>query len=100
MVANRHISNISIIIAKYMVLKDDMLTAKNNRFLNLKIEDDSKLLKIVIIKKKSNISNSIILLIENIWKLSQDLCIYDCCRIYRETNKTINYFTKKGICNL
>ena len=52
MVANRHISNISIIIAKYMVLKDDMLTAKNNRFLNLKIEDDSKLLKIVIIKKK------------------------------------------------
>ena len=80
MVANRHISNISIIIAKYMVLKDDMLTAKNNWFLNLKIEDDSKLLKIVIIKK-SNIPNSIILLIENIWKLSQDLCIYDCCRI-------------------
>ena len=82
-----------------MVLKDDMLTAKNNWFLNLKIEDDSKLLKIVIIKK-SNIPNSIILLIENIWKLSQDLCIYDCCRIYRETNRTINYFIKKGICNL
>ena len=63
-----------------MVLRDDMLTAKNNRFANLKIEGDLKLLKIVIIKK-SNIFNFIMLLIENIWKLSQDLCIYDCCRI-------------------
>ena len=99
MVASRHISNILIIITKYMVLRDDMLTAKNNRFANLKIEGDLKLLKIVIIKK-SNIFNFIMLLIENIWKLSQDLCIYDCCRIYRETNKTINYFTKKCICNL
>lgn len=80
MVASRHISNILIIITKYMVLRDDMLTAKNNRFANLKIEGDLKLLKIVIIKK-SNIFNFIMLLIENIWKLSQDLCIYDCCRI-------------------
>ena len=37
---------------------------------------------------------------ENIWKLSQNLYIYDCHHIYREVNRTTNCLAKKGICNL
>lgn len=40
------------------------------------------------------------LLMEDIWKLSQDLYIYDCHYIYREANRTTDCLAKKGICNL
>ena len=61
MVVSRHISNTSIIMA----LKDDMLTVKNNKFLNLEINND---LRIVIdyYNKKNNIYNFIMLLIDDI----------------------------------
>ena len=61
MVISRHISNTSIIMA----LRDDMLTVKNNKFLNLEINND---LRIVIdyYNKKNNIYNSIMLLIDDI----------------------------------
>ena len=61
MVVSRHISYTSII----MVLRDDMLTVKNNKFLNLEINND---LRIVIdyYNKKNNIYNSILLLIDDI----------------------------------
>ena len=36
----RHISKSSIIVAKCMTLKDDMLVAKNKSYLNLEIEGD------------------------------------------------------------
>ena len=39
-VASRHIGNPSIIIAECMTLRDDILVAKNNEFLNLEIEDN------------------------------------------------------------
>ena len=39
-VASRHISNTSIIIVECMTLRDDILVAKNNEFLNLEIEDN------------------------------------------------------------
>ena len=44
MVTSRHIGNVSIIIVECIVLRDDSLTGKNNEFLNLKIENDSKIL--------------------------------------------------------
>ena len=37
---------------------------------------------------------------EDIWKLSQDLYIYDCLYIYREANRTTDCLANKGICNL
>ena len=40
MVASRNIDNASIIIAECMTLRDDILVAKNNEFLNLEIEDN------------------------------------------------------------
>ena len=43
-VASRHIDNVSIIIAECIILSDDLLTGKNIEFLNLKIENDSKIL--------------------------------------------------------
>ena len=89
MVASRHISNVLIIIAECMALKDDMLTTKNNEFVNLQIEGDSKIV-IDCYNKKSNIPSSIMLLMEDILKLSQDLYIYDCHHISR---------FKKSICN-
>ena len=39
-VASRRISNTSIIIVECMTLRDDILVAKNNEFLNLEIEDN------------------------------------------------------------
>ena len=50
--------------------------------------------------KKSNIPNFIMLLMEDIWKLFQDINIYNCCYIYKETNKIIDCLTKKCICNI
>ena len=50
--------------------------------------------------KKSNIPSSIMLLIEDIWKLSQDLNIYNCHYIYKETNRIIDCLVMKSICNL
>lgn len=52
MAAGRHIGNASIIIAECMTLRDDMLAAKNNRFLNLEIEGDSKIVIDCCNKKK------------------------------------------------
>ena len=89
MVASRHISNVLIIIAECMALKDDMLTTKNNEFVNLQIEGDSKIV-IDCYNKKSNTPSSIMLLMEDILKLSQDLYIYDCHHISG---------SKKSICN-
>ena len=37
---------------------------------------------------------------KDIWKLSQDLYIYDCLYIYREANRKTDCLAKKGICNL
>ena len=43
--------------------------------------------------------SSIILLMEDIWRLSQDLNIYNCCHIYREANRTSDCLTKNSIYN-
>ena len=43
MVASKHIGNASIIIAKCTTLRNGMLAVKNNGFLNLEIEGDSKI---------------------------------------------------------
>ena len=64
-VTSRHIGNPSIIIAECMTLRDDMLAAKNNRFLNLEIEGDSKII-IDCNNKKNNIHSSIMLLMKDI----------------------------------
>ena len=99
MAASRHIGNVLIIITKCMILRDDILAVKNKEFLNLEIEGD---LKIVIdcYNKKNNIPSSIILLMEDIWKLSYDLYINDCSYIYKEINRIIDCLAKKNICNL
>ena len=68
MVMNRYISNASIIIVEYMTLRDDILVTKNNEFLNLEIEGDSKII-IDCNNKKNNIHSSIMLLMKDIWKL-------------------------------
>ena len=67
------------------------LTVKNNVFLN--IENDSKIV-INCYNKKSNISSCIILLMDNIQKLFHDLNIYDCCHIYRKTNRIVDCLTR------
>ena len=82
-----------------MVLRDDILTVKNNSFLNLEIEGDSRII-IDYYNKKSNIPSSIMLLMKDIWKLSYDLNIYDCCHIYWKANRTTDCLVKKYIFNL
>ena len=58
-----------------------MTLVKNNELLNLNIEDNSIIVTNYYNKKNYN---SGILLIENIWKLFNDLNIYICCHIYRK----------------
>ena len=82
-----------------MTLRDNVLAVKNNEFLNLKIEGDLKTV-IDCYNKKSNIHSSIMLLMKGTWKLSQDLIVCNCHHIYKKSNKTTNYLTKKCICNI
>ena len=49
---------------------------------------------------KINFPSSIMLLMEDIWKLTQDLNIYNYHHIYREANRTTNCLAKKYICNV
>ena len=42
MAISRHIGKTSIIITECMTFRDDVLVTKNNRFLNLEIEVNSK----------------------------------------------------------
>lgn len=63
---------------------------------NLEIEDDSKI-EIDYYNKKINIPSSILLLMEDIGKLSHDLNIYVCRHVYREVNRTTDYLAKKGL---
>ena len=39
------------------------------------------------------------ILVEDIWKLSHSLNIFNCCHVYREANRTTDCLAKKGICN-
>ena len=52
-------------------------------FFNLEIEGDSKV-TIDCYNKTSGLPSTIILLMENVWKLSQDLNLYNGCHIFRE----------------
>ena len=36
---------------------------------------------------------------EDIWRLSQNLNVYNCCHIYKEANRTMDGLAKKGIYN-
>ena len=94
----RHLGNASIITAKCGALRDGILGAIYNGSSNLEIEGDSKVVIDCYNKKRSSPS-SIILLMEDNWRLSQNLNIYNCCHIYREANQTTYCLAKKGICN-
>lgn len=76
-----------------MTLRDGVLAAKCNGFSNLEIEGNSKIV-IDCSNKKGNLPSSIITLMEDVWRLSQDLNIFKCGHIYWETNKTIDYLDK------
>ena len=65
MVARRHVDDSSITVAKCMALRDRILVAKNNGFLYLEIEGDSKIV-VDSYNRKISIPISIILLMEDI----------------------------------
>ena len=60
------------------------------------IEGDYKVI-IDYYNKKNNLPCSIILLMEDIWKLSQSLNIHEYNHNYREINKIVDCLTKKDI---
>ena len=76
-----------------------MPTSKNNGFVNPKTESKSKIL-IDCYNKKSNIPSTIMLLMEDIWKLTHDLNIHNCHHIYRKTNRIAYCLAKKKICSI
>ena len=63
------------------------LASKNNEFLDLVIKGDSKIV-INRFDKKSNLASSIMLQIDDVWRLSHNLNIYKCRHILRKANKT------------
>lgn len=60
-IVSRHMSNASLIVTKCMILRYDILAARNNRFLKFEIEFDSK-----IVMNCYNVQNSIKLIMEDI----------------------------------
>ena len=86
---------VMLLIAECIALREGV-AAKNNGFLDLEIEGDSKVI-IDCHNKKCNLRSSIILLMEDIWNLFQNLNIHKCSHIYREANRTADWFAKKGI---
>ena len=72
--AYRHLGKASIIAAGCMALRYGILAAKNNDFLSLEIEGDSKIV-IDCYNKRISVPCSIKVLMEDIWKLSRHLNI-------------------------
>ena len=69
---SRQLGNASIITAECIALRDGVLTVAYNGFSNLEIEGDFKVI-IDCYNKKSNLPSSIILLMEDIWRLLEIL---------------------------
>ena len=81
-----------------MALRDGMLVALKKGFLNLEIEGNSKIVTNCY-NKKTNIPNSIFLVMDDIWNSSHGLNIY-VCRHYKETNRITDCLTKKWLDSL
>ena len=79
-------------------MRDGFLVAIYNGFTNLEIKEGSKVI-IDCYNRRSSSPSSIILLMEDIWRLFQGLNIYNCCHIYREVNRRTDCLAKKGIYN-
>ena len=94
--ACKHLGNTSIILAECMTLRDGILASKNNGFVSLEIEGDSKIV-IDCFNKMISAPCSIRVLMEDIYNLSRDLNIHSCHHVYRESNRTVDCLAKKGI---
>ena len=77
-------------------LLSEISAVKNKGYSNLEIEGDSKIV-IDCYNRRINIPCSVILLMEDIWKLSQGLNIYEFCHVYREANRTTDCLAENGI---
>ena len=80
-------------------MRDDVLVEIFNGFSNLGIEGDYNVI-IDCYNRRSNSLSSIILLMEDIWRLSQDLKIYNCFHIYKEASRTMDCLAMKCIYNI
>ena len=65
MAACKHIGKFSVIITECMILRDGILAVKSNGFLDLEVEDDSKII-VDCYNKKINIHSFILLLMDDI----------------------------------
>ena len=81
-----------------MALRDVVLIVRLNGFFNLVIEGDSKVIRDCY-NKKNNLPSSIIFVMKDIYRLTHDLNILNCCHIYKKANKTVNCLAKKDIYN-
>ena len=85
----------------WLSLRDGIQVARlNNGFSSLVIKGDFKVITYGFNEKSSlpSLPDSIILLMEDSWRLAHNLNIYECCHIYIEANKTTDCLVKKGIC--
>ena len=92
---SRNLDNVSIVIAKCVALRDGVLVSIYNGFTNLEIEKD--FIVTIYCYNRSSSSSLIILLMEDIWRLSQNFKIYNCGHIYIEVNRTIDCLAKKKV---
>ena len=68
MVGTKHLDNASIINVEFMTLRNCVLAKKDNCFVNLEIEGNSKVV-IYCYNKKSSLLSSIILLMKDVWRI-------------------------------
>ena len=68
MAGNKHLDNASIINVECMTLRNCVLAKRDNCFVNLEIEGNSKVL-IYCYNKKISLLNSIILLMKDVWRI-------------------------------
>lgn len=69
MIGNIFSGTASIIIGECMSLRDDILVARDNGFLDLEIEGDSKVV-VDCYNKKSRLPSSIMILMVDVWRVS------------------------------
>ena len=69
LVGSKHLGNASIIIVESISLRDGVVAAIYNGFTNLEIEGDSTVI-INCYNRRSSSPSSVILLMEDIWRLS------------------------------
>ena len=81
-----------------MILRDDILAVRDIGFLSVEIKGDTKVIKNCFNRKNSSL-NSIILLMEDVWRIFLNSNMVNCCYLYGKANIIVDCLIKNDNCN-